>query len=253
MSLLATEQYHIMSLQRADLKEEKKRFDRAPMMSNMGMFSIQSDEPRAGLLVLQDVTTLVEYCKAYRMLHIRTEGNFYLFILSAFPKDTQKLWQTSYQDALGSISGVEMGSKIDVAFLILFAAFSTTSDKRQLLLMVDVFSYNVWGFKPTWRNLMELFGLLDHTVMTTAPHLYSRHCLEQWSDAKKIDFLVDMFSEAGQAWVLADMTHPGAALIITVAAVGNYSSTHMIPPVRAVGFLWLPGTGSCHCQLPTLC
>ena len=90
MSLLATEQYHIMSLQGADLKEEKKRFDKAPMMSNMGMFSIHPDEPRAGLLVLQDVTTLVEYCEAYRMLHIRTDGKFHLSILSAFQKKNPK-------------------------------------------------------------------------------------------------------------------------------------------------------------------
>jgi len=55
-----------------------------------------------------------------------------------------------------------------VAFLNLFEAFTTSSDKRQVLQMADAFSYNVKGFKPTWRDLIELFGLLDHAVMTTS-------------------------------------------------------------------------------------
>jgi len=37
-----------------------------------------------------------------------------------------------------------------VAFLNFFAAYSTTSDKRKVLQMVDAFSYNVRGFKTTW-------------------------------------------------------------------------------------------------------
>ena len=44
---------------------------------------------------------------------------------------------------------------------------------------------------------MELFGLLDHTVMIMFCHLYSCHCLKQWSDTKKIDFLINMFSKEG--------------------------------------------------------
>jgi len=46
---------------------------------------------------------------------------------------------------------------------------------------------------------MELFEILDHTAMTTASHRYIRHRSEQWSDAKKIDFFIDMFIEAGEA------------------------------------------------------
>jgi len=57
-----------------------------------------------------------------------------------------------------------------VAFLNLFAAFSTTSDKRQVLQMADDFSYNLRSFKPMWRDLVELFGLLDKTIMTTSSH-----------------------------------------------------------------------------------
>jgi len=161
------------------------------------------------------------------MGHLRTEGKFHLFILSTFSKDTRTQWQTAYRDAPASTTSIEMGSKIYLAFLNLFAAFSKTSDKRQVLQMEDAFSYNMRGFKPTWRDLVELFSLLDHTVMTTACHLYSRHRLEQWSDDKKIDFLIDMFSETGQAWVLAAMTRPGAEQITTVVAVGAYLSTHM--------------------------
>ena len=62
-------------------------------------------------------------------------------------------------------------------FLNLFAAFSTTSDKGQVLQMTDTFSYNLRGFKPTWRDLVDLFALLDYTVMTTSSHRDSRHRL----------------------------------------------------------------------------
>jgi hypothetical protein len=51
----------------------------------------------------------------------------------------------------------------------------TTSDKRKVLQMADAFSYNVRGFKATWRDLMELFEILDHTAMTTTSHLYIHH------------------------------------------------------------------------------
>jgi len=64
---------------------------------------------------------------------------------------------------------------------------------------------------------MELFEILDHTAMTTASHHYIHHRLEQWSDAKKIDFLINMFIEAGEAWVLAAMTRPVAEHITMVA------------------------------------
>ena len=88
--------------------------------------------------------------------------------------------------------------------------------------MADSFS-----FKPTWRELVELFGLLEHAVVTTARHIHSRHRLEQWSDVNKIDLLIDMLIKAGQDWVLATMTRPGAAHLITVTAVGDYLSSHM--------------------------
>ena len=83
--------------------------------------------------------------------------------------------------------------------------------------MADALSYNVRGFKLTWRD----------TVMTTSSHRYSSHHLELWSDARKIDFVIDMCCEAGQVWVLAALTRPGAEQIPTVAAAGDYLSTHM--------------------------
>jgi len=55
----------------------------------------------------------------------------------------------SYQAALASATGIRLGSKIYVAFLYLFAAYSTTSDKRKVLQMADEFSYNVRGIKAT--------------------------------------------------------------------------------------------------------
>ena len=82
---------------------------------------------------------------------------------------------------------------------------------------------------------MELFEILDHTAMTTGSHHYIHHRLEQWSDAKKIDFLINMFIEAGEAWVLAAMTRPGAEHITTVAAAGDYLSTH-VPEDGTVGY-----------------
>jgi len=144
------------------------------------------------------------------------------------------LWQAAYREAPASTTGIGQGSKMYVAFLNLLAAFSTTSDKRQVLQMADDFSYNLRSFKPMWRDLVELFGLLDKTIMTTSSHRYIRHRLELWSDAKKIDFLIDMFSEAGEAWVLVAMTRPGAEQITTVAAAGEYWSTH-VPEDGLVG------------------
>ena len=68
------------------------------------------------------------------------EKKFHLFISSAFSKEFWKLWQAaSYRDAPASTTGIEKGSKIYVAFLNLFAAFSTTSDKRQVLQMANTF------------------------------------------------------------------------------------------------------------------
>jgi len=94
--------------------------------------------------------------------------------------------------APASTTCIRQGSKIYVVFLNLFAAYSTKSDKRKVLQMEDVFAYNVRGFKDTWRDLMELFKILDHTTMTTASHLYIHHSLEQWSENKKIDFAINM-------------------------------------------------------------
>jgi len=119
-----------MALSGNDVKDELKRFDRVPNVGNMGMFTVHPDEPGAGMRVLEDVTTLVEYCAAYCMVHLSMEQKFHLFIFSAFSKEFQKLWQAAYQEAPASTTGIWQGSKIYVAFLNLFAAFSTMSDKR---------------------------------------------------------------------------------------------------------------------------
>ena len=63
------------------------------------------------------VTTLVKYCEAYRMVHKQSGAKIHLFILSAFQKDTRDFWQTASRDAQASTSGIEIGSKIYVAFL----------------------------------------------------------------------------------------------------------------------------------------
>jgi len=124
-----------------------------PNVGNMGMFTMHPDELGAGIRVLEDVTTLVEYCAAYRMGHLSMEQKFHLFISSAFSKEFWKLWQVAYRETPASTTCIGQGSKIYVAFLNLFAAFGTTSDKRQVLQMADDFSYNSRGFKPTWRDL----------------------------------------------------------------------------------------------------
>ena len=81
--------------------------------------------------VLEDVTTMVEYCTAYRMGHITMKQKFHLFIAGAFAKELRKLCQASYRAATASTSGTGQGSKIYVAFLHFFTAYSTTSDKRK--------------------------------------------------------------------------------------------------------------------------
>jgi len=106
------------------------------------------------------------------MGHITMEQKFHLFISSAFAKELRKLWQASYRAAPASTTGIGQGSKIYVVFLNLLVTSSTTYDKRKVLQMVDAFSYNVRGFKATWRDLMELFEILDHTAMITVSHLH---------------------------------------------------------------------------------
>jgi len=218
MDTLEAAQREIMALSGSDLKEALKKFGKVLNVGIMGMFEMQPDEIGAGMRVLEDVITLIDYCAAYGMGHLSMEKKFHLFISSAFSKALLKLWQASYRAAPASTTGIGLGSKIYVAFLNLFAAYSTTSDKRKVLQMADEFSYNVRGFKATWRDLVEFFNLLDHIVMTTSAHHYSRHRLELWSDSKKIDFFIDMFSVARETWVLAAMTRPGTEQITTVTA-----------------------------------
>jgi len=177
---------------------------------------------------------MVDYCTAHGMCHITMEQKFHLFISNAFAKELRKLWQAAYRAAPASTASIGQGSKIYVAFLNLFAAFSTTCDKRKVLQIADAFSYNVRGFKPTWRDLMEPFEILDHTAMTTASHLYIHHHSEQWSDAKKIDFATKLFIEADETWALVAMTRPGAEHITAEVAAGEYLSTH-VPEDGPVG------------------
>ena len=62
----------------------------------MDMFTMHPDEIFAGMRVLEDVITLVDYCAAYDMRHLSMEQKFHLFISSAFSKALLKLWQASY-------------------------------------------------------------------------------------------------------------------------------------------------------------
>jgi len=150
MSTLATAQQDIMDLSGSNLKEALKRFDKAPNVSGMGLFTVHPDKLGAGMRVLEDVKTMVDYCTVYGMGHITTmEQKFNLFISNVFSKEHQKLWQAAYREAPASTTGIGQGSKVYVVFLNLFAAFTTTSDKRKVLQMADAFSYNGRGFKTT--------------------------------------------------------------------------------------------------------
>jgi len=83
--------------------------------------------------VLEDVTSMVKHCAAYRIGHITMEQKFHLFITSASAKELRKLWKASYRAAPASTTGIGQGSKIYVVFLNFFAAYSTTSDKLKFL------------------------------------------------------------------------------------------------------------------------
>jgi len=112
MSMLAAAQTDIMTLSAGDLKEALKRFDKAPDVSRMGMFTNHPDDIGASMRVLEDITTMVEYCAAYGMGHITIEQKFHLFISSAFAKELRKLWQASYRAAPASTTDIGQGSKI---------------------------------------------------------------------------------------------------------------------------------------------
>ena len=67
MDTLEAAQREIMALSGSDLKEALKNFDQVPNVDIMGMFEMQPDEIGAGIRVLEDVITLVDYCAAYGM------------------------------------------------------------------------------------------------------------------------------------------------------------------------------------------
>jgi len=87
MSMLAAAQTDIMTLSAGDLKEALKHFDKAPDVGRMGMFTHHPNDIGASMRVLEDVTTMVEYCAAYGMGHITMEQKFHLFISGAFAKE----------------------------------------------------------------------------------------------------------------------------------------------------------------------
>ena len=153
----------------SDLKEALKNINKVPNVGIMGMFVMHPNEIGVGMSVLEDVITLVDYCATYGMGHLIMEQKFHLFISSAFSKKLLKQWQTAYQEAPASTTGIRQGIKIYVTFLNLFAAF-ITSNERKVMKMVEEFLYNVRDFNVTWRGLVELFSLLDHTVMTKSTH-----------------------------------------------------------------------------------
>jgi len=74
MSMLFATQTDIMTLLVGDLKETLKHFDKAPDVSRMGMFTNHPDDIGASMRVLEDITTMVEYCAAYRIGHITMEA-----------------------------------------------------------------------------------------------------------------------------------------------------------------------------------
>jgi len=69
MSMLYAAQTDIMTSSTGNLtgKEAFKRFDKAPDVSRMGMLTNDLDDIGASMRVLEDVTTMVEYCAAYGM------------------------------------------------------------------------------------------------------------------------------------------------------------------------------------------
>jgi len=69
MSTLATAQQDITALSGGNLKEALKRFDKAPNVGGMGMFTAPPDELGTSMRVLKDVTTMVEYCSVWDGTH----------------------------------------------------------------------------------------------------------------------------------------------------------------------------------------
>ena len=89
-----------------------------------------------------------------------------------FPKNSRK----AYQEAPASTTSIGQGSKIYVAFLNLFAAFSTTSDKQQVLQMVADFSHNTLS----WRSVI-LWNFSVFLTTTLWPQLTIVTSVIVWS------------------------------------------------------------------------
>jgi len=73
MRMLLTEQTDIMTSSAGDLKEVLKRFDKVSDVCRMGMFTNHPNDIGVNMRVLEDVTTMVEYCAPYGMDHINME------------------------------------------------------------------------------------------------------------------------------------------------------------------------------------
>jgi len=155
MSILAAAQRDIMELSGNNLKDKLKRFNKVPNVGKGHVYHAPGGHARARPTEWGILAWNRNFICSSSVPFQKNSGNY------------GRPCTERHQPALPTSSRAARSTWPSLAFLNLFAAFSTTSDKRQVLQMADDFPYNVPGFEPTCRDLVELFGLLDHTVMTT--------------------------------------------------------------------------------------
>ena len=121
-------------------KEALKRFDKAPDVSRMGMFTNHPNtlEQACGC----SRTSPSWLSNALRMERATSPCRSFICSSPArLPKNSENCGKyCAERHRPASTTGIAQGSKIYVAFLNFFAAYRTTSDRRKFLQMADAFS-----------------------------------------------------------------------------------------------------------------
>jgi len=131
-------------------KEAFKRFDKVPDVSRIGMLTNHLDDIGESMQVLEDVTTMVEYCAAYDMGHITMGRSSICSLPAHLPKNSQncgKHCTELHQPALPAEGRVARSTWCSSTSSPLTVLRLTSASFFRWL---TAFSCNVRGFKAMW-------------------------------------------------------------------------------------------------------
>lgn len=95
------------------------------------------------------VCRCINYLLNFNYLNVGKEGQAMCFLEDLFPTKTQHLWQTAFELAPASTSGVGTGSHHYMAFFHLLKLFTTNAQRRMTDITISRFAWEPGGFSPT--------------------------------------------------------------------------------------------------------